>query len=68
MALVGFAATLEARSFGMGTMARTGPGSFPATLGAALTLVGIVITVAGGRDDGHDAAVFGCPARPVASD
>lgn len=61
VAVVGLAVTLEARSFGMGTMARTGPGFFPTVLGAALTLVGVLIAATGGRGDGHEAGVSGRP-------
>lgn len=43
--LVGLAVTLEARTFGLGTMARTGPGLYPTVLGVALTLVGVLIAV-----------------------
>ncbi|MGI4954017.1 MAG: tripartite tricarboxylate transporter TctB family protein [Janthinobacterium lividum] len=43
--LLGLAVTLEARSFGLGTMARTGPGFFPLVLGGALTLVGVLIAL-----------------------
>jgi hypothetical protein len=61
VALLGLGVILEARSFGVGTMARTGPGLFPLVLGAALTLVGVLIAMTRERDDGHDAAVFARP-------
>ena len=56
--LAGLAVTLEARTFGMGTMARTGPGFFPTVLGVALTLVGILIAVTGVAEE-HHASGFG---------
>jgi hypothetical protein len=59
--LTGLSVTLEARTFGLGTMARTGPGFFPMLLGAALTLVGVLIAVTPEREDGHDSAGFGRP-------
>ena len=54
VALTGLAVTLEARSFGLGTLARTGPGLFPMILGGALTLVGILIALTTSTDDQHD--------------
>lgn len=51
--LLGLAVTLEARSFGLGTMARTGPGFFPLVLGGALTLVGVLIALTPDPEAGH---------------
>ena len=59
IALAGLAATLEARTFGMGTMARMGPGLYPTVLGGALTLVGVLIAVVPERGGDHDAAASG---------
>lgn len=59
--LTGLAVTMEATTFGMGTMARTGPGFFPTVLGAVLTLVGVLITVVPDRAEEHDTAAFGRP-------
>lgn len=56
--LTGLAVVLEARTFGMGTLARTGPGFFPTMLGGAMALVGILIAVTGGGHD-DDAGGFG---------
>ncbi|GAC1345155.1 MAG: tripartite tricarboxylate transporter TctB family protein [Acetobacteraceae bacterium] len=56
--LLGLGAVLEARSFGLGTMARTGPGFFPMVLGGAMALVGVLIALAG-PDAGHEAGTFG---------
>lgn len=56
--LVGLAVTLEALTFGLGTMARTGPGLYPTVLGAAMTLVGVLIAVVPDRTE-H--AVFAKP-------
>lgn len=57
VALTGLAATLEARNFGLGTLARTGPGLFPMVLGVALTVVGVLIAVTseGDTPDAHTA-------------
>lgn len=57
--LAGLAVTLEARSFGMGTLSRTGPGLFPTILGGALTLVGILLAVTAEREDPQDSRGFG---------
>ena len=59
--LTGLAVTLEAVTFGMGTMARTGPGFFPTVLGAVLTIVGVLITVVPDRAEEHDSIAFGRP-------
>lgn len=59
--LTGLAVTLEAMTFGMGTMARTGPGFFPTVLGVVLTSVGVLITVVPDRAEDHDTAAFGRP-------
>lgn len=55
VALTGLAVTLEARGFGLGTLARTGPGLFPMILGGALTVVGILIAVTTDEGDEHAA-------------
>ena len=57
--LAGLAVTLEARTFGIGTMARTGPGLYPTVLGVALTLVGVLIAVVPDQD--AEPHVFGPP-------
>lgn len=61
MTLTGLAAALEARTFGMGTMARMGPGLYPFVLGVALAGIGVLIALAPERDHDHDAAAFGRP-------
>lgn len=60
IALAGLAVTLEARTFGMGTMARMGPGLYPTVLGAALTLAGILIALVRASGD-HAGTAFGRP-------
>ena len=57
--LAGLAVTLEARTFGLGTMARNGPGLYPVVLGVALTLVGVLIAIVPDRD--LQSHVFGPP-------
>lgn len=59
--LTGLAVTMEGTTFGMGTMARTGPGFFPTVLGVVLTFVGVLITVVPDRTEDHDTAAFGRP-------
>ena len=59
--LTGLAVAMEALTFGMGTMARTGPGFFPTVLGAAMALVGMLIAVTLDGDEDHDASAFGRP-------
>lgn len=59
--LTGLAVALEALTFGMGTIARTGPGFFPTVLGAAMTLVGVLIAAFPDGEEDHDAAAFGSP-------
>ena len=59
--LTGLAVTMEAMTFGLGTMARTGPGFFPTVLGAALTLVGALIAATPEANEDHDAGAFGRP-------
>lgn len=59
--LTGLAVTMEGMTFGMGTMARTGPGFFPTVLGVVLTIVGVLITVVPDRTEDHDTAAFGRP-------
>ncbi|KMO14807.1 tripartite tricarboxylate transporter TctB family protein [Methylobacterium platani] len=43
MLLFGLAVMLEARTFGLGSLARVGPGLFPMIVGSALGLVGVLI-------------------------
>ena len=57
VAATGLAATLEARTFGLGTLEHTGPGLFPTVLGVALTVVGVLIGVTSGGPDEDGAAV-----------
>ena len=45
MLLFGLAVVLEARTFGLGTLARVGPGLYPTLVGAALALLGLLIAV-----------------------
>jgi hypothetical protein len=45
MLLFGLAVVLEARTFGLGTLARVGPGLYPTLVGAALAGVGLLIAV-----------------------
>ncbi len=59
--LAGLAVTMEAITFGMGTMARTGPGFFPTVLGAVLTIVGLLLLIVPDRAEEHDSAAFGRP-------
>ncbi|MCF4129647.1 tripartite tricarboxylate transporter TctB family protein [Methylobacterium sp. SyP6R] len=43
--LLGLAVVLEARTFGLGTLARVGPGLFPMLVGGALGVIGLLIAV-----------------------
>ena len=45
MVLVGLAVVFEARTFGLGTLARVGAGLYPMIVGAALTVVGGLIAL-----------------------
>ncbi len=56
--LLGLAVVLEAGRFGLGTMARTGPGFFPVVLGAAMAGVGVLIFLSK-PDEAHETGVSG---------
>ena len=56
--LTGLAVAVEASTFGMGSLARTGPGFFPTVLGGAMVLVGVLIAVSPDGEEDHDAAAF----------
>jgi len=53
VALLGLGVMLEARAYGLGTLARTGPGFFPTAIGAMLALIGVLIALSG-PDPAHD--------------
>ncbi|MGY2049606.1 tripartite tricarboxylate transporter TctB family protein [Methylobacterium sp. JK268] len=68
MLLLGLAVVLEARSFGLGTLARVGPGLYPMLVGGALALVGLLIAVTpeaaeheAGQEAGQEAGASGRP-------
>lgn len=56
MALFGLAVVLEARTFGLGSLARVGPGLFPMIVGGALVLVGALIAVTPEAGSEHEEA------------
>jgi hypothetical protein len=47
MATIGLAVIWQSRHYAAGTLSRMGPGFFPISLGAILTLIGIAIAVVG---------------------
>ncbi|UHC19549.1 tripartite tricarboxylate transporter TctB family protein [Methylobacterium currus] len=59
MVLFGLAVVLEARTFGLGSLTRVGPGLFPMIVGSALGLVGVLIAVT--PEAGHEAEEGGRP-------
>ncbi len=67
MTAAGLAVVYEARTFGIGTTARVGPGLYPLVLGVALSVIGVLIALAprtadaSPAADSHDAAEFGRP-------
>lgn len=61
MVLTGLAVALEARSFGVGSLARVGPGLYPGILGVALTLVGLAIAMTPATAEDGETSGFGRP-------
>lgn len=61
MLLFGLAVVLEARSFGLGTLARVGPGLYPTLVGSALAIVGLLIAVTPEAEPEYEAGESGRP-------
>ena len=61
MTVAGLAVLLEARTLGVGTLARIGPGLYPLLLGSALALVGVLIALSTGQGDDPEAPAAGRP-------
>lgn len=62
LVLLGVGVILEASRYTIGSVARMGPGFYPALLGAILVLTGVLIAVTTGEPDaGEDHAISGPP-------
>jgi len=61
MVLVGLAVVFEARTFGLGTLARVGAGLYPMIVGAALALVGGLIALTPEAEGGEETEAMARP-------